>query len=516
MTAGFAPPAANLDELPAGTGTGRTIRRGQVGHRIRQVGIVLIAVLAAGSTGRAPLVALVVVAVLAAVLIAARPDAAALVAVGILYSNAVVVAVHHHGVPGAAAALVPMLLLVTISYRTFALRQPLLLPRAGIWVIGLFVAQLLGAVSSRDPATSVASLQTFLLEGLVLFALLTNALRGAQMLRAAAVVLMVTAALLGLASAVQDAVGGTLGGFATTSKAVVNKDQDGGSKRHAGPIGEQNRWAQSLAVVLPVALALATSDRERSIRLLGKLCCGGILVGIVLTYSRGAVVGLALTGLIAVAARWVRVKVAVTVVVVAVIGLAAFAPVFVGRASTVVDAGSSVSKADDRNAQVDGSVANRTTEATAAFSVFSRHPAVGVGVGLFPTYFQDEARRQGADRIVGVNREAHDLYLGIAAEMGLAGLITFAGLIVALITPLAAVRRRELAERRDVAMLATGLALGVVTYLTTGLFLHFAYIRYFWLLASLAAAMGMVEATDGSRIGGSRAPTVARAAEVAR
>ena len=52
--------------------------------------------------------------------------------------------------------------------------------------------------------------------------------------------------------------------------------------------------------------------------------------------------------------------------------------------------------------------------------------------------------------------------------------------------------RRRLAAERDVAALATGFALALITYLTTGLFLHFAYIRYFWLFAALAAAMGMV------------------------
>jgi hypothetical protein len=31
--------------------------------------------------------------------------------------------------------------------------------------------------------------------------------------------------------------------------------------------------------------------------------------------------------------------------------------------------------------------------------------------------------------------------------------------------------------------------LSIVTYLTTGLFLHFAFIRYFWLIIALAGAV---------------------------
>lgn len=463
-------------------------------HDLRQVLVVVVAVGAAAATGAVPLAALVAVGLIAAVLVAARPGVAALVAVGLLYSNAVVIAVNSHGAPGAMAAMVPLLFMVTVSFRIFARREPFVLPRPGLWVVALLLAQALGAMSSRDPISSVGTWQASLLEGLLLFLLVTNAIRGYEMIRMAALVLVIAAAALGTLTLVQDVTGakGDFGGFATKSKAVVGQDSSGnGSSRHAGPIGEQNRWAQSLAVVLPLAIGLALTDRVRAVRLTARIAIPGILVGIVLTYSRGAVVGLVLTGLVALALRWVRVKVAVAVAAVAIIALGALAPVYVTRASTVVNAGSSVS--GSASAQADGSISNRTTEAYAAIAVFSRHPIIGVGVGLFPTYFQDEARKQGAARIVGVNREAHDLYLGIAAESGLLGLMAFAGLSGSILSSLATVRRRAQGIRDDVAGLATGFALAFVTYLTTGIFLHFAYIRYFWMLAALAAAMGMVK-----------------------
>ena len=37
--------------------------------------------------------------------------------------------------------------------------------------------------------------------------------------------------------------------------------------------------------------------------------------------------------------------------------------------------------------------------------------------------------------------------------------------------------------------MATAYMLALVTYLTTGLFLHFAFIRYFWLFVALAASV---------------------------
>ncbi len=469
--------------------------------------VVGVAVLMAIAVHTAPVVALVPVAVVAGLWVIARPDLAGTVAAGLLYSNAIVVATRSHGAPGALAALVPLLLLITISYRVFACREPFLLPRPGLWVVALVVSQMLGAAFSRDPASSVATWQVTLIEGLALFALVTNAIRGFAMIRSAALLLVCIAALLSSFSVLQQVggIGGTFGGFATKSKAVIGDDTTG-VRRLSGPIGEQNRWAQTLAVVLPLAVALGATDRSKTVRVVASISAVAIAAGVTMTYSRGALVGLALTGLVAVCLRWIRLRWAVVGALVSLVALGALAPVFLERASTVTNVSSSV-RGSSADQPVDGSIANRTIEANAAISVFLHHPVVGVGVGLFPTYFQDEARRLGADRIVGVNREAHNLYLGIAAESGLAGSIAFGGLAVSILGPLAALRRRQKAERRDVAGLATGFALGFITYLTTGFFLHFAYIRYFWLLAALATVMGMVD-QDGpalpTRAGGSR------------
>ena len=476
-----------------GEGPGRLHARGRAGR----VAVVFAAAGVAWCTQFGAVVALGMAALLVGVLLVAQPQVGALAAVALIFSNAAVIAVNSMGAPQAVTYLLPMLLLLTIGYRVFARREPLVLPRPAIWVAAFFVAQILGSVASRDPVRSVATVQTFAIEGLLLFLLITNAIRGYRAVRMAALVLVVVAGALATLTLVQDAaqIPGNLGGFSTKSKTTVGKDQTGGvgEARHAGPIGEQNRWAQSLAMVLPIAGALAISDRSWGARATARMSFLAIAGGVVITYSRGAVVGLVLAGIIAVLVGWVRTRTAVLAGAALVLIIGTFAPVFATRAATVVSARPSVGNANASGASTDGSFSNRTVEAKAAISVFLHQPVVGVGIGLFPTYFQDEARKQGADRIVGVDREAHSLYLGLAAETGLLGLITFAGVAAAIIRPLAATRRRNRGHRDDVAGLATGFALAMVIYLTTAIFLHFAYIRYFWLLAALAAAMGMAQ-----------------------
>lgn len=478
------------------------------GHRYGPPVVAIVAAVATATVALdRPIAALAAGAAVAALVIGDRPPAATVVCVGLVFSNAVVVATTEHGVPKLFAALVPLLLLVTIGHRTCIERQPLVLPRATPWVVAFLVVQLVGGATSRQPATSLAEVTTFVVEGLALWILLANAARAADVIRACAVVLVMTAAALSLLSVAQESgvlEDGDAYGFAQVSDAVVAEDEAAGREgesRHAGPIGEQNRWAQCLAMVLPLSVALAARDRSRAVRLLALGTVPAIGAGIVLTYSRGAAVGVVLAVLVAVVLRWVPRAATLAAVAVVVVALAVVAPVFASRASTVVTArGSATGETATfatEGSESDGSFANRSVEASAAIAVFVHHPLFGVGPGLFPTYFQDEARRLGAERIVGVDRQAHNLYLGVAADTGALGLGAFVGVIATILRPLAGVRRRFAASRPDLSALATGYAMAIVVFLTTGLFLHFAYIRYFWLFAGLAAAMGVVhDATD--------------------
>ncbi len=466
-----------------------------------------------------PLVAVVAGLVVLALLIADRPSIATLVAVGLIFSNAVVVATKEFGVPTPFAGLVPLLFLVTVGHRVCIQRKPLVLPLATPWIIALFLVQAIGAALSREPATAMGGVGTFLLEGLLLWLLLANAARTAEILRQAAIVIVALGALLSLLSLAQkvtDTESNEQFGFAQVANSSVGKDKvtgASGKKRHAGPVGEQNRWAQVLCMAGALGVALATTDRSKTIRLASAAGTVAIGAGIVLTYSRGATVGLTLAAVVAMLLRWVPRATTAAAGVVVVLLLGVVAPTFTDRASTVVSSessplGDSGTKADGSSSK-DGSFDNRATEASAALAIFFRHPVVGVGPNLFPTYFQDEARRLGAERIVGVERESHNLYLGLAAEAGALGLLAFGAVMVAILGPLAAARKRLLARRPDLAGLATGYAMALVLYLTTGLFLHFAYIRYFWLFAGLAAAMGMVAEADEEDAEATAAPAPA-------
>ena len=144
---------------------------------------------------------------------------------------------------------------------------------------------------------------------------------------------------------------------------------------------------------------------------------------------------------------------------------------------------------------VDNSVLSRATENLTAIQVFADHPVVGVGPGQYPNYYRDYADEIGVS-VKAENREAHNLYLGIAAETGLVGIVMFLGAVVATLMQLMRARARALATRPDLAAIAAGFMLALVGYLASGMFLHLSYARYFWLVLALAGAAAAVILRD--------------------
>ena len=61
--------------------------------------------------------------------------------------------------------------------------------------------------------------------------------------------------------------------------------------------------------------------------------------------------------------------------------------------------------------------------------MFADHPILGVGLGNYPLLYQQYSQRLGIDLRSEI-RQAHNLYLEVAAETGLLGLLSFGLLLV--------------------------------------------------------------------------------------
>jgi len=92
---------------------------------------------------------------------------------------------------------------------------------------------------------------------------------------------------------------------------------------------------------------------------------------------------------------------------------------------------------------------------------------------------------------------AYSLYLGLAAQSGILGIVTINGIFLYTLYRLASARTYWLERnQKEIASLCTDFFLAIVSYLATGFFLHINNIRYSWLIMALAAIVNEFKEVD--------------------
>jgi O-antigen ligase len=426
------------------------------------------------------------------------PDAVTPAVVFVLFLDVPGVLVRDGSVPRAVGAIVPLLLAVPLAYRLS--RRERLVFTPGFRLLLLFLAvQATSTFFSAHPEIAAQQLVTFGLEGIVVYFLVTNVVRTPAGLHRAAWAIVAAASLLATLSVVQNLTHSfwrLYGGFALVDPAYFYLHI--GSARASGPVGDPNYYAQILLVALALALLLCLRERTLRLRLTAAAATVLIAVAVALTSSRGAAVAfVALLGLMVVLG-YVSSR-QLLVVAVGVTALLAAFPAYRADLMSLSHLGGATAATGSQDA-ADDSMRGRLTEMKAAALAFADHPLVGVGPDVFPVYYQEYAAavgsdldrtvRYGSQRGALDQRASHDVFLGVAADAGAAGLLVFVAIIAETGRALVRVRRAWLPARPDLAGLAAGFLLALAAYVAAGLFLTLAYERYFWLLIALAGAAG--------------------------
>lgn len=461
--------------------------------------VALLALGAAAAAGlavaRAPLWAtLVLLALSFGLAVLLRPDFAVLVVVFGIYSNAPVIGVRFHGLPYLAGAAFPMLLALPLAVNLLFRRRKLVFTSLLPLMVAFLGVQIAGALFSIHIGEAASNLLEFLVEGLGLFFLIVNTVRTQAMLRRVVWALLLAGALLGGIPLHQQLTGNfrdNYGGFAQISEGTIRTGEqtlqgDVRQPRLAGAIGEQNRYAQIMLMLVPLGLFRFWGERSPLLKALALAAAGLAAVGMALAFSRGAAVGFVLTLALMVLTRNIRPVQFAALLAAGLLVLAAF-PQYSFRLTSLQGVTALLNPSAASSEELDGALKGRATAMLAAACAFIDHPVVGVGPGMTRYYTREYGNRLGI-RILTEDREAHSLYLGIASDNGALGLLTFLAMIGVTLYGLMQARRRWLETNPDLANLATGFLLALVSYLTTGLFLHLSYARYFWLVLALSQA----------------------------
>jgi O-antigen ligase len=262
--------------------------------------------------------------------------------------------------------------------------------------------------------------------------------------------------------------------------------------RPAGPVGDANYLARILILAVPLAafLGLKRDGHEQWSWIAAAALIG---LAILFTYSRGGM--LTLGAIVALMVPLGRVRITPGKVALAFVLFLALLPTNVGRRMLTI-----VSLLEESDVSVvDASAAKRRQLLTVGLHSFLDHPLLGVGFGNFGANFSPYANQIGLASVdyipAGLRQFAHNLYLEVAVETGLLGLMAFLGsMAVAFVTMFRA--RRKLLARGQIeeAAIVTAIALGLAGYLISSVLLHSGWHRYLWMFLGFAVAV--VRLTD--------------------
>lgn len=241
--------------------------------------------------------------------------------------------------------------------------------------------------------------------------------------------------------------------------------------RGSGIFGNSNDMALYLVTILPISVALAFSLRSRALRLLFGASAGLILPGIVLSFSRGAFLGLVVLLIflaIKVGQRH-RLKIAIAGFLITV-GLFLFAPGSYGSRllSIFLPSLDPVGSADIRRRELLRSI-----------YIALRHPILGIGMGNY----------QSQMSLSGI--VTHNSYTQVASEMGLAALVCY---VLFMITPIRKLGQilREISATQghsNLYYLSLGLLGALISYMVSSFFLSVAYSWYVYYLVGYAVCL---------------------------
>ena len=263
--------------------------------------------------------------------------------------------------------------------------------------------------------------------------------------------------------------------------------------RLAGPINEPNMWGQVLVAVAALILFRFLHERSQLVKLTSISLFLLVALEILNTYSRGAYLALSIVVILILFVFEKRFNPLVAFVIFGgIILLLPFLPAdYINRFQTLT----SLTSTSGNGIYQDDSFVGRTSEIRTGIAMFADHPLLGVGVGNYPINYQKYAQLIGLE-FRSEAREAHSLYVEILAETGVIGIFSFFGFVFSLFSALLRARRDLINSPYSENWLPhiNAFLVTLIGYLFAAIFLHGAYIRYFWVLSALA--MTAIHLTD--------------------
>ncbi len=397
------------------------------------------------------------------------------------------------------------LLIVPLIFHLFIRKQKLIFDHGFILMLVLLVVYLTSSLFATDKRIVVSHMSGYVVEGLMLYFLITNVIRDASTVKRVTWTLLLAGNLMAGLSVFQKVThteSNIYGGLAQvssdfeldTSRQVVRNASVGpngeavGEVRAAGPIGETNRYGQILVVLLPLGVLRFVTESSRRLRAFALVSVALIFGALCLTLSRGSILAALAVFVLMAGMRVLKVRQVVVAAVCIGLFVVVAEPAVLSRMASLERLKGLFVRQPAAAETPDSSAVRRYVLNVATWHVFLDHPLLGVGPGQFSEHYSAVyGNRVGLIEQRKTYR-GHNLYLETLAETGVIGLLSFLAMLFVIMRGLWKVRTRLMKTRPDLAATAAALFLCLAAYAISAVFDHLAYQRYYWLLLAISSA----------------------------
>jgi len=287
----------------------------------------------------------------------------------------------------------------------------------------------------------------------------------------------------------------TFWGFAQQSLFGQVSDSDG-QLRYAGPLGESNIWGQILVSAIPIAIYMFAKAREPIRKSLAGIASVFILLAMLFTESRGAVLALML--ILILIAIDLRVKGSTFLLLIT--GMLLMLFILPAKYTERIKSLDILFQNQGNGYTSDESINDRQTRMLIGLSMFSRNPFLGIGFANYSENYLPYAARLGLESASlgdgseeSTQQQPHSLYIEIMSETGLIGITTFLTFLGLILHRLYQMRNRTRKYNNltdlDWSMSVSSIMMSIITFLIAGFFLHGIGFRFIWVLIGLALAL---------------------------
>jgi len=278
------------------------------------------------------------------------------------------------------------------------------------------------------------------------------------------------------------------GGFAVSQQHQIIGTID--DYRATGPIGDPNFFAQIMTVLVPISFERFLHEKRLRFRLLALWGMTVSVFAVILTYSRGGLFAM-LAGVLVLLIFYPPKRIQVPIIILSIaIFISLLPPHYLDRFLTLGDIFSS-GKSNTLRVE-DRSLQGRASENLAGWEMIKDKPLFGIGLSSYSYLFPLYSKNQGI-ALVASQREAHNMFIEVAAETGIVGFFIFGILLLISFRSVINARRFFISNNfEDYAGMATGFLAGLSGYFVAAMFVHNAFPRYFYLLLGIALSLSYV------------------------